>query len=186
MVSFKPLYIVCALTALDLLSGCLAERTTASVQTSAGLTSTTAKFFDVHVGNEEGALIFDPDTVIASMNDVINFHFYPINHSIAQSSFAMPCQPLSGGVGQLPIFSGFFPVETGESVSLKTLVIWEYTSVNDAPSPAAVDVFDDSQNDGSNMVVLLTDVQFSLPGRPGHGRQSPVSTSGVAVQKVRH
>src|SRR5439155_20451380 len=83
---------------------------------SAATATTTPKIFDVDVGNEEGALIFEPDIVMASLKDVINFHFYPINHSVAQSSFEKPCEPLTGGVGQLPIFSGFLPVKSGKTV----------------------------------------------------------------------
>jgi plastocyanin len=103
------------LTALNLLALSFAEKTA-----SAATATTTPKIFDVNVGNEEGALIFEPDAVIASLKDVINFHFYPINHSVAQSSFEKPCEPLAGGVGQLPIFSGFLPIKSGESVSWRT------------------------------------------------------------------
>jgi hypothetical protein len=102
----KLLILDCVLTALNLLALSVA--------------TTTPKKFDVNVGNEEGALIFKPDIVRASLKDVINFHFYPINHSVAQSSFEKPCEPLAGGVGQLPIFSGFLPVKSGESVSRRT------------------------------------------------------------------
>ena len=64
----------------------------------------------VRVGN--GGLTIDPDNVQAEVGDFINFEFYPNNHSIAQSSFDKPCEPLSGGAGVKPIFSGFFPVDT--------------------------------------------------------------------------
>ena len=111
----KLLILDYVLTALNLPVLSVAE-TTASAATA----TTTPKIFDVDVGNEEGALIFEPDIVIASLKDVINFHFYPINHSVAQSSFEKPCEPLAGGVGQLPIFSGFLPVKSGESVSRRT------------------------------------------------------------------
>ena len=117
MFSFKLIVLKCVLTALNLLPSCLAETTTASLATSAATATPTTKVFDVNVGNEEGALIFEPDAIVASVGDLVNFHFYPINHSVAQSSFEKPCQPLSGGVGQMPIFSGFLPVKSGEGVS---------------------------------------------------------------------
>jgi plastocyanin len=103
------------LTALNLVALSVAEKTV-----SAATATTTPKIFDVNVGNEEGVLIFEPEIVTASLKDVINFHFYPINHSVAQSSFEKPCEPLEGGVGQLPIFSGFLPVKSGESVSRRS------------------------------------------------------------------
>jgi len=111
----KLLILDCILTALNLLALSVAEKTA-----SAATATITPKIFDVNVGNEEGALIFEPDVVMASLKDVINFHFYPINHSVAQSSFDKPCEPVAGGVGQLPIFSGFLPVKSGESVSSGT------------------------------------------------------------------
>ena len=135
MISFKPLFITCALGALDLLPLCLAETTTASVSTSAAIATTRSKVFDVNVGNDEGALIFEPDTIVASTGDLVNFHFYPFNHSVAQSSFEKPCQPLSGGVGQSPLFSGFFPVKSGEAVSCtNALVVGGAACANHMPS----------------------------------------------------
>jgi plastocyanin len=116
----KFLILDCVLTALNLLALSVAEKTA-----SAATATTTPKILDVNVGNEEGALIFEPDIVTASLKDVINFHFYPINHSVAQSSFEKPCEPLAGGVGQLPIFSGFLPVKSGESVSRRTSSLFE-------------------------------------------------------------
>jgi plastocyanin len=117
MASFKLLILECALTVLNLLYLCSAETMTASLSASATGAVSTGNVFDVNVGNLEAELVFEPDTVIASVGEIINFHFYPINHSVAQSSFNKPCQPLEGGVGQMPIFSGFLPVKRGESVS---------------------------------------------------------------------
>jgi plastocyanin len=116
MTSFKLLILECALTVLSLTNSCGAEPTNASLSASAAGALSTGKVFDVNVGNLNAELIFEPDTVLALVGDIINFHFYPINHSVAQSSFDKPCQPLEGGVGQIPIFSGFLPVKDGESV----------------------------------------------------------------------
>ncbi|PNY28459.1 Uncharacterized protein TCAP_01617 [Tolypocladium capitatum] len=51
-----------------------------------------------------GHSLFDPDNVVADIGDVVEWHFLPQNHSIAQSNFAEPCQPLSDGTS---FFSGF-------------------------------------------------------------------------------
>ncbi|KAK7409122.1 hypothetical protein QQX98_008730 [Neonectria punicea] len=51
-----------------------------------------------------GGLRFDPDNVVAEVGDIIEWHFLPMNHSIAQSSFGEPCEPLADGSG---FFSGF-------------------------------------------------------------------------------
>ena len=66
----------------------------------------------IKIGND--GMNIDPDNVEADIGDTVNFEFYPNNHSIAQSSYEEPCQPLFGGTGNNPIFSGFFPVNTKE------------------------------------------------------------------------
>ncbi|MCJ1412989.1 hypothetical protein MMC19_007090 [Ptychographa xylographoides] len=63
--------------------------------------------YDVTVGN--GALVFNPPILSAMPGDKVNFHYYPNNHSVAQSSFGAPCVPLN----QSAIFSGFMPVPVG-------------------------------------------------------------------------
>ncbi|KAJ7711723.1 hypothetical protein B0H16DRAFT_1627410 [Mycena metata] len=52
-----------------------------------------------------GQTIFSPSNVTASVGDVVSFQFLSKNHSVTQSSFASPCEPLAGGVD-----SGFQPV----------------------------------------------------------------------------
>jgi plastocyanin len=41
-----------------------------------------------------GGLKFEPNNVVAEVGDIVEFHFLPKNHSVAQSSFADPCMPL--------------------------------------------------------------------------------------------
>lgn len=69
-------------------------------------------------GNE-----FRPPFVDVSANTILNFIFTggPGNHSIAQSSFETPCEPLEGGFS-----SGFVPVPPGS-----TGVQWNLTVTND-------------------------------------------------------
>lgn len=60
----------------------------------------------------DGKLIFNPERIRADRGDIIEVHYDPKNHSVAQSSFQKPCEPLNGQ----GIFSGFnfFTLE-GES-----------------------------------------------------------------------
>ncbi|KAJ6596326.1 hypothetical protein DFH09DRAFT_973460 [Mycena vulgaris] len=46
-----------------------------------------------------GPLQFHPNLVLATIGTIITFHFtgLPGNHSVTQSSFTDPCQPLAGG-----------------------------------------------------------------------------------------
>jgi plastocyanin len=68
-----------------------------------------------------GGLRFDPDNVVAQVGDIVQFEFLPRNHSVAQSDFANPCQPLADGTG---FFSGFnFPVQEGKSADVFQIVV---------------------------------------------------------------
>lgn len=53
---------------------------------------------------------FTPDSVTAKVNDILEFHFHPINHSVVMGDFANPCQPAKTNA----FFSGFMPVSSGE------------------------------------------------------------------------
>lgn len=58
-----------------------------------------------------GGLRFDPDNVVAEAGSIVEFHFLPLNHAVAQSSFGNPCEPLDGG-----FYSGFnFRTEEGQA-----------------------------------------------------------------------
>lgn len=54
-----------------------------------------------------GGLTFEPASVNATVGDVVEFHFYKGTHSVAQSNFADPCQPLNS--------TGFFSGEQNVS-----------------------------------------------------------------------
>jgi plastocyanin len=76
-------------------------------------------------------LHFEPENVVAAIGDVIEFHFLPKNHSVVQSSFDKPCEPLSTA----SIFSGFnFATTAGEAPNVFSFVVkdtnpfWYYCS----------------------------------------------------------
>ena len=76
---------------------------------------TLAKSIPISVG--KGGLVFNPEIVTADVGDLLQFSYYPLNHSVAQGSLSAPCQPLAGGV-----YSGFMPVETGEGVGPRSIL----------------------------------------------------------------
>ncbi|KIO22715.1 hypothetical protein M407DRAFT_50400, partial [Tulasnella calospora MUT 4182] len=59
---------------------------------------------DVIVGGAAG-LVYTPNQVHAEVGDRVKFHFQFKNHTVTQSSFYEPCEPLKGGFD-----SGFMPV----------------------------------------------------------------------------
>ncbi|KAF7563290.1 hypothetical protein G7046_g822 [Stylonectria norvegica] len=72
-------------------------------------------------------LRFDPDNVVAEIGDIVEWHFLPKNHSVAQSSFGEPCKPLADGTG---FFSGFnFVTPAGQSENVFQLVVEDKTPI---------------------------------------------------------
>ena len=66
-----------------------------------------------HVKVGATGLTFEPDSLNAAPGDIVQFDFYPKNHSVAQSTYDTPCQPSSLTEG---IFSGFIPSSDGQAV----------------------------------------------------------------------
>ncbi|KAI9059021.1 hypothetical protein FKP32DRAFT_1680153 [Trametes sanguinea] len=88
----------------------------------------------IHVGSQNGAqaLVFDPPSVNATKGSVVTFVFdgVPGNHTVAQSSFQKPCEPLANGFDSGYIFvpqnsSGPFPTFNLTIVD-DTKPIWFY------------------------------------------------------------
>lgn len=69
-------------------------------------TAVSAANIQVMVGGTQ--LQFMPNQVNASVGDTVEFIFGPVNHTVTQSSFAAPCQPMANGLD-----SNFQPVATG-------------------------------------------------------------------------
>ncbi|KXH59189.1 extracellular serine-rich protein [Colletotrichum salicis] len=81
-----------------------------------------------------GGLRFDPDNVVAEIGDIVEWHYLPRNHSIAESNFGNPCNPLADGSS---FFSGFnFFTTEGQSANVFQIVvedkkpIWYYCAQN--------------------------------------------------------
>ncbi|KAF2112755.1 Cupredoxin [Lophiotrema nucula] len=72
----------------------------------------------IRVGGDSGATVFIPNNVTAAEGDTVTFHFWPKNHSVAQASFAKPCEPLANG-----FWSGFVPTtDTTMAASLSYMI----------------------------------------------------------------
>lgn len=84
---------------------------------SAATPSGSVKAHVVMASNINGSLTFSPETITAAVGDLVQFHFYPRNHSLAQSTFDNPCQPMPQTNGTIGFWSGFMPV-TSESTTM--------------------------------------------------------------------
>ncbi|KAK8044381.1 hypothetical protein PG993_004405 [Apiospora rasikravindrae] len=85
--------------------------------TAAAASLASAKTIRIDSGPQ---LVFKPDTITAEMGDMLEFHFYSKNHSVAQGDFANACQP----VKTAGFFSGYVPVSgTSESEDVFTVMV---------------------------------------------------------------
>lgn len=99
-------------------------RVSTLLQSSALLALTSGMTIDVTVGGPAG-LVFTPDQTTAMIGDFINFTIHA-NHSVAQSTFADPCNP----IGETAIFSGFGVENFLVPVNVST-PLWIYCSQAD-------------------------------------------------------
>jgi plastocyanin len=103
--------ILSVLSALAI-SGTSALPTTTTGQPPSNTVSLTGVTHSVIAGL--AGLHFDPNNVVANVGDIVEYHYLPKNHSVAQSSFQNPCVPINNNA----IFSGFFPTTSGQNVSV--------------------------------------------------------------------
>lgn len=75
------------------------DTSTTASSTASGPASSTTQSVDVG----ESGFVFKPDTINVPAGGVVEFHFYPGDHSVVQAAFNNPCHPLS----DTSFFSGF-------------------------------------------------------------------------------
>ena len=150
----RPSYFLPIASLLLLVS---ADDSASSVSVTSTATMGTPATFTHEVKIGSSGLNMEPDTLTAAPGDLINFHFFAQNHSIAQSSFDKPCEPITSGTDA--IFSGFFPISKGESDKVfsmrvnSTDAIWLYCS------------YGDHCKGGQAMVINPPYVSFLLDGK---------------------
>lgn len=90
----------------------------------------------VQVSDNSGSLRFYPDDITAAAGSMVQFQFHPKNHSVVQSAFSNPCEPIHDVMANVTGFkSGFMPVAAGATtMSVFTIMvndtkpIWFYCS----------------------------------------------------------
>ncbi|KAI0747628.1 Cupredoxin [Daedaleopsis nitida] len=106
-----------------------ATQTTTYATTASGTaTATSSAASHVVTVGLDGTIAFTPNTISAGVGDTVTFRFMSKNHTVTQSSFAGPCDPLAqtSANGQAGFDSGFMPV-MGDSTDFPEFTI----TVND-------------------------------------------------------
>lgn len=97
MVSFKPSAAAFFLAA----NSCVSAQTTHRINVGQG-----------------GQNVYDPPNTVAATGDLLEFHFYPSNHTVTEASFGAPCRPIGGA-----FFSGFVDTTDEDGTTTFTHVL---------------------------------------------------------------
>ncbi|KAH7017628.1 hypothetical protein EDB80DRAFT_705461 [Ilyonectria destructans] len=92
---------------------------------------------------------FDPDSIDADKNDVLEFHFEAKNHSVVAGDYQYPCSPLELGTG---FFSGFVSTDDGTADKVFQVTVNDtepiafYSSQGDECADGMVGIVNPSKN----------------------------------------
>lgn len=82
-----------------------------------------------------GTTTFTPNNVVAAVGDMVQFQFAGGNHTVTQSTFDQPCEPIASNSNITGFYSGFMPVAAGATDTAaftiainNTTPIWVYCS----------------------------------------------------------
>ncbi|KAG7452800.1 Cupredoxin [Guyanagaster necrorhizus] len=92
-------------TSVTVSGGQVLTTTSATTAATASVSSSSSTDHKVIVGGTGGLVTYSPANITANVGDTVTFEFHQKNHTVTASSFASPCQALSGGFN-----SGFMPV----------------------------------------------------------------------------
>ncbi|KAF9881412.1 hypothetical protein CkaCkLH20_00558 [Colletotrichum karsti] len=152
-----------------------ASATTTASAAAASSSSSASNVHIVKVG--DGGLTFSPSDIKAAVGDMVEFHFYPKAHSVAQSSFDKPCEPLTNGTAT-GFFSGPVPVSSGEGTDVFTLEVkdnnpkWFYCATGNHCQSGMVGVIN-APSSGARTLE-----QYSAAAKKASQNVAPASTGG--------
>jgi len=149
-------------------------------------TSTPAMSTDHKVIVGGSSLIFSPSNITAQIGDTITFQFMQKNHTVTQSSFATPCQPLSGA--STGFDSGFFPVAANATTFPtytiqvnSTTPIWAYCKQANHCTSGMVFAVNAVESGPNNFEAFLAKAKgLAVGGSSSGSASSPSPTSGTA------
>ncbi|KAF5647205.1 extracellular serine-rich [Fusarium sp. NRRL 52700] len=134
----------------------------------------------------DGGLKFSPAQTTAKIGDSIEFHFYEGFHSVAQSSFAKPCEPINSTA----FFSGAQNVKTTVSDKVFTIEvktedpIWYYCATQghcEAGMVGAINAPTSGDKSFDNYVKAATDSEDgSAPKSTGGGTFGAAETGSAS------
>ncbi|KAL0944806.1 extracellular serine-rich protein [Colletotrichum truncatum] len=155
----------------------------ASSASAAAATSSVSGVHVVKVG--DGGLTFEPSEIKAAVGEVVEFHFYPRAHSVAQSTFDKPCEPLVNGT-TTGFFSGPVAVSSGVGAEVFSVTVqdtnpkWFYCATGQHCQGGMVGVINAPAN-GQRTIKAYAEAaakaqQNVAPASTGGGTLGPAAT----------
>ncbi|KAH0559574.1 hypothetical protein GP486_003912 [Trichoglossum hirsutum] len=141
---------------------------TSQVPQGTGQGNGQVKMTVIKVGSSDNKLTFDPNDVRVDVGSMIQFQFWPKNHSVARSSFDKPCVPIEQSTpGAVGFFSGFMPIQQTLGVFTIKVTdakpIWFYCAQGNHCQSSMVGVINAPKNDTSKTIQTFTDLAKKAP-----------------------
>ncbi|KAK4121851.1 hypothetical protein N657DRAFT_576970 [Parathielavia appendiculata] len=146
-----------------------------------------------------GSLTYSPDKLVAQPGEFVQFQFLAGNHTVTQSTFDKPCQPISLNSNVTGFHSGFLPAAASASMGMvptytiqinNTNPLWLYCAQGRHCQQGMVMVINEPANNASRTLEsyksLAAGAQSLAPGgTPGAGgttgsTNTPSGTGGAA------
>jgi len=174
-----------ALSALSIGSA-LAASTTSSASSSTSTGQVTVHV--VKVGNANGTLAYSPNNIKANVGDMVQFQFAPNNHTVTQSTFAQPCQPIAlNQAGTTGFYSGFMPVSATSTTTPtytiminNTTPIWIYCSQAKHCQNGMTMVINENAATNKTLAAFQALAKVAPVNLPGDATSVNGSTSGTS------
>ena len=66
----------------------------------------------INVSSMNGSLTYSPASTMIPKGHMVQFQFWPMNHSVVQAAFSNPCEPISDVMPNVTTFyTGYMPVK---------------------------------------------------------------------------
>jgi plastocyanin len=131
-------------------------------------------------------LKMEPADVVVPAGNIIEFHFYSGAHSVAQSAFDSPCQPLNATGGGF--FSGSQAVQSGTGANVFRVVstgqpMWYYCATARHCQGGMVGVINKPANNAARTLEAYTTAARAAPANvaPANVQGGTIAAMGSAV-----
>ncbi|EON96969.1 putative extracellular serine-rich protein [Phaeoacremonium minimum UCRPA7] len=149
----------------------------------------------VRVSNSSNALVFQPDNIKATVGQMVQFQFEAGNHTVTQSAFDSPCQPVSLHSNATGFHSGFQPVAASAAEGMiptytimvnNTTPMWVYCAQGKHCQAGMVMVINENTAANStrslaNFKELAKTDTIIVPGSAAAGTTGSTSTTGTST-----